>query len=192
MTNADQDGGPDDRRSRPPTPAAYAVPGMPVAPVPDDGYVEQAPRRRDRRLVWFAASVLALLACFSGVLLTVVSDGDRFERAPAVTAVAPVVETDPPSAAAPVEVVYLVTSSGRGDLARVEYTDQDRDIIRKGEVSLPWRLTFEFVGDKPPLVLLAQRKEGGAGAMTCSITVGGKELTTAVQRGRYAAPQCSA
>lgn len=165
---------------------------MPVAPVPDDGYVEQAPRRRDRRLVWFAASVLALLACFSGVLLTVVSDGDRFERAPAVTAVAPVVETDPPSAAAPVEVVYLVTSSGRGDLARVEYTDQDRDIIRKGEVSLPWRLTFEFVGDKPPLVLLAQRKEGGAGAMTCSITVGGKELTTAVQRGRYAAPQCSA
>jgi hypothetical protein len=167
---------------------------MPVVPVPDDGYVVQAPPRRDRRLVWFVASGLALLACFSGVLLTVFGDGndDRSDRAPAPTAAAPVVDTRPPSAAAPVEVVYLVTSSGKGDLARVEYTDQDRDIIRKGEVALPWRLTFEFVGDKPPLVLLAQRKEGGAGAMTCSITVGGKELTTAVQRGRYAAPQCSA
>jgi hypothetical protein len=167
---------------------------MPAAPVPDDlaPYAEPTPPPRfDRRVLWFAAFLLVLLAGLCGVLFT--SSGDSNPSAePAPTVPAERVGTPPTTEPVAVEVVYLVTSSGRGDLARVEYTDQDRDIIRKGEVSLPWRLTFEFVGDKPPLVLLAQRKEGGTGAMTCSITVGGKELTTAVQRGRYAAPQCSA
>jgi hypothetical protein len=168
-------------------------PRMPAAPVPDDPapYAEVTPPPRpDRRGLWlgaFIVTLLVLLAGLCGVLFRQTESGSSIaEPAP------PPPTPSTTSAAPPVEVVYLVTSTGRGDLARVEYTDQDRDIIRKGEVSLPWRLTFEFVGDKPPLVLIAQRKEGGTGPVTCSITVGGKELTTAVQRGRYAAPQCSA
>jgi hypothetical protein len=89
-------------------------------------------------------------------------------------------------------VVYLVSSSGKGEVASVQFTDQDRDIVSKGEVSLPWRHTFRTVGDKPPLVVVAQRKQGGTGPVTCSISLGGKVLATAVQRGRYASPQCSA
>jgi hypothetical protein len=40
--------------------------------------------------------------------------------------------------------------------------------------------------------VVAQRKQGGTGPVTCSISLGGKVLATAVQRGRYASPQCSA
>ncbi|MCO8273296.1 MmpS family transport accessory protein [Actinoplanes sp. TRM 88003] len=152
-------------------------------PVPDDIVPPEAPPTRARRGLWFVLLIpvlaVVLLACAVGFL---------FRQSDSGSAAIP----PPPPPSSPIEVVYVVASNNDGDVASVEYTDQDRDIIRKGEVKLPWRITFEYLGDKPPLVLMAQRKQGGTGAVTCSITVGGKELTTAVQRGRYAAPQCSA
>jgi hypothetical protein len=89
-------------------------------------------------------------------------------------------------------VVYEVKSSGAGDIGSVQYTDQDGDIIRRGGIPLPWRTTFTVTGDHHPFVLIAQRKEGGSGEVTCSITYGEKVLTTVTQTGRYASPQCSA
>jgi hypothetical protein len=143
---------------------------------------------------------VALLGCLGAVLLNPFDDDDPTGQAGPTTR--PLVATTPTAATATsasavtppaaLEVVYLVASTRKGELASVEYTDQDRDIIRKGEVSLPWRHTFRITGDKPPLVVIAQRTSGGSGPVTCSISLGGKELTTAVQRGRYAAPQCSA
>ncbi|WP_250031033.1 hypothetical protein [Paractinoplanes maris] len=193
MTNVDQDDGNEDRRTASPAPAPYSPP---VEPVPDDLYVEAAPRRR--RWWWLAVPAITLFSCLGGALLYAIGGGnapDQASRAPAEPDAGVVVRTPEPSATGPAfyEVVYLVTSTSPGDKAGVEFTDEDRDIIRKGEVSLPWRHTFRFAGDKPPLVLIAQRKRGGGtGPVTCSITVSGKELTTSVQRGRTAAPQCSA
>jgi hypothetical protein len=177
----------------------------------DDAYVDDAPPRRGRHGWWFAAAAVALLGCLGGILLNPFDNDNTLDQAgptPQPTSSA-TISAKPETrvngqvssksethaaAAEPAadEVVYLVFSSGKGDVASVEFTDQDRDIIRKGEVSLPWRHTFRTVGDKPPLVVVAQRKQGGTGPVTCSISLGGKVLATAVQRGRYASPQCSA
>jgi hypothetical protein len=46
-------------------------------------------------------------------------------------------------------------------------------------------------GDRHPLVLIAQRKKGAAGQVTCSITFDDKLLSKTTQTGRYAAPECS-
>jgi hypothetical protein len=185
------------------------------APAFDDAYVDDAPPRRRRRGWWFAAAAVALLGCLGGILLNPF-DGNAPEQAgptPQLTSPATVSAQPQPrvngqassksessksetraAVAEPAadEVVYLVSSSGKGEVASVQFTDQDRDIVSKGEVSLPWRHTFRTVGDKPPLVVVAQRKQGGTGPVTCSISLGGKVLATAVQRGRYASPQCSA
>ncbi|MDY7086983.1 MAG: hypothetical protein SYR96_17940 [Actinomycetota bacterium] len=175
--------------------------------------IEPSPGR-DRRRWWFVLAGLALLGCVGGLLLDPFDDDGTTERAapePTVTSEATTGSTagtgstgstgntgssrkeTSKAVAEPAadEVVYLITSTSDGDLARVEYLDEDRDIIRTGEVKLPWRHTFRITGDKPPLVLLAQRKQGGVGEVTCSISLGGKELSSAVQRGRYAAPQCA-
>ncbi|WP_203789484.1 hypothetical protein [Paractinoplanes rishiriensis] len=198
MTN--RDGGNDDRRAMPPAdPWLESAPTSSFEPVPDDTYPGEAPPRRARGFWWPVAAAVALLACAGGVLLNPFDDDDDpAGRAlpttrPSVTAAS--AGPAPRASTAPLSgdlVVYLVTSNRKGEVASVEYTDQDSDHIRKGEVSLPWRHTFRLTGEKHPLVLIAQRKSGGAGPVTCSISLGGKELTTAVQRGRYAAPQCSA
>jgi hypothetical protein len=90
-------------------------------------------------------------------------------------------------------VTYEVTVSGSHNVGSVQYTDRDGDIIRRGGVPLPWRLSFRVTGQRHPLVLITQRKGGGdTGPVTCSITAGGKVLSTATQTGRFAAPECSA
>jgi hypothetical protein len=97
------------------------------------------------------------------------------------------------STAADLLVTYEVTASGSHNVGSVEYTDRDGDIIRRGGVPLPWRLSFRVTGQRHPLVLVSQRNAGGdAGPVTCSITAGGKTLTTTTQTGRFAAPECSA
>nr|AGS49536.1 mobile element protein [uncultured bacterium esnapd8] len=89
-------------------------------------------------------------------------------------------------------VVYEVAASGSHNVGTVQYTDRDGDIIRRGQVPLPWRLAFRVTGQRAPFVLIAQRKSGGdTGPVTCSITVDGKVLSTTTQTGRFAAPQCS-
>jgi hypothetical protein len=90
-------------------------------------------------------------------------------------------------------VVYEVTASGSDNTGSVSYTDQDGDIIRRNGIKLPWRVAFRLGGQrKPPLVLISQRQGGGdAGPVTCSITLGGKVLSSTTAEGRYAAPQCS-
>jgi len=176
----------------------------------DDAYLDDAAPRRGRRGWWFAAAAVALLGCLGGILLNPFDDNAPEQAGPTPQLTSPATLSAKPqprvngqassqsethaAVAEPAadEVVYLVSSSGKGDVASVQFTDQDRDIIRKGEVSLPWRHTFRTVGDKPPLVVVAQRKHGGTGPVTCSISLGGKVLATAVQRGRYASPQCSA
>ena len=190
-----------------------AHPRTVVDPVPPfhATYVDDAPPRRGWRGWWFAAAAVALLGCLGGILLNPFDDDGAPDQAgptprpassspaaasatsaqPGLRVNGQVPKKSEPRPAAD-EVVYLVTSSGKGDVASVAFTDQDRDIIRKGEVSLPWRHTFRTVGGKPPLVVIAQRKKGGTGPVTCSISLGGKVLATAVQRGRYASPQCSA
>jgi hypothetical protein len=105
----------------------------------------------------------------------------------------------PPSASRPADsaggplVIYEVTASGSDNTGSVSYTDQDGDIIRRDGIKLPWRVAFRLGGQrKPPLVLISQRKGGGdAGPVTCSITLGGKVLSSTTAEGRYAAPQCS-
>jgi MmpS family membrane protein len=109
--------------------------------------------------------------------------------APRRTASYPVVVDSPAGPAG--EVVYELTAGGARNVGSVAYTDQDGDIIRDGAVTLPWRVTFRMVGRKKPLVLVAQRKKGGTGPVTCTITLGGKVLSTDTETGRYAAPQCS-
>ncbi|WP_433789071.1 MmpS family transport accessory protein [Actinoplanes sp. CA-252034] len=89
-------------------------------------------------------------------------------------------------------VVYEVTASGSGNTGSVAYTDQDGQIIRRNGIALPWRTTFPAGSGRQPLVLTAQRLGGGdAGPVTCTITVGGKVLSTTTTEGRYGAPQCS-
>jgi hypothetical protein len=215
-------GNDDRRAMPPVDPWQATAPTSPIDPVsadartsvdpapPFDRYLDDVPPRRGRRGWWLAAAALALLGCLGGLLLNPF-DGDktpgraggptpRLTSAATATATASAprgsgqVSKTRPAVAEPAadEVVYLVSSSGKGDVAAVQFTDQDRDIVRRGEVSLPWRLTFRINGDKPPLVVIAQRKRGGTGPVTCSISLGGKVLATAVQRGRYASPQCSA
>jgi len=181
------------------------------APAFDDAYLDHTPPRRGRRGWWFAAAAVALLGCLGGILLNPFGDNNAPNQTgptpqltpsatisakpqPRVNGQAPRKSETQAAVAEPAadEVVYLVFSSGKGDVASIQFTDQDRDIIRKGEVSLPWRHSFRTIGDKPPLVVIAQRKRGATGPVTCSISLGGKILTTAVQRGRYASPQCSA
>ena len=57
---------------------------------------------------------------------------------------------------------------------------------------LPWRVTFTVRGTPRPFVLIAQRKEGAAGPVSCSITFDGQVLSTSIQTGKYASPQCDA
>jgi hypothetical protein len=90
------------------------------------------------------------------------------------------------------EVVYEVTASGSRNTGSVTYSDQDGDFIRLHGIPLPWRVSFPVGGQRKPLVLLAQRKGGGdAGPVTCTITVGGKLLSSTTAEGKYASAQCS-
>ncbi|GID28603.1 hypothetical protein [Paractinoplanes brasiliensis] len=190
-------------------PQPYAE--TPTEPPPYAETMIEASPGRDRRRWWFVLAGLALLGCVGGLLLNPFDEDGTPERAAPEPSVTSEATTDSTGGTASTgstgstrketrnavaepaadEVVYLITSTSDGDLARVEYLDENRDIIRTGEVKLPWRHTFRITGDKPPLVLLAQRKQGGPGEVTCSISLGGKELSSAVQRGRYAAPQCA-
>lgn len=218
VTDAGQD---DRRNTPPADPWMESAPTSPIEPRPEprpygetliepqpygDTPVEQPPGRGRRRGWWFALAGLALLGCVGGLLLNPFDDDETPRKAAPTPTVTNEKTSDnnsenssdkatgseaSPRTTNADEVVYLITSTGEGDLARVEYLDKNRDIIRTGEVKLPWRHTFRITGDKPPLVLLAQRKQGGTGEVTCSISLGGKELSSAVQRGRYAAPQCA-
>jgi hypothetical protein len=162
--------------------------------VPDD----PPPGRRGQsgwwgRSGWWVLVAVVVLGLVAGVAELAVSRGGepRNETAPVTVAspAEPVLATSP---AAPQVVVYVVESSGKADVGSVEYTDQDGDIIRHSGVPLPWRVTFTMSGERRPLVLIAQRKKGGTGAVSCSITYAGKVLATATETGAYAAPLCSA
>jgi hypothetical protein len=108
------------------------------------------------------------------------------------TSVAPAASTVAAPAAGAPQVVYEVTASGSKNTGSVAYTDQDGDIIRRNGIPLPWRTTFALDGQRKPLVLDVQRKGGGdTGPVTCTITVGGKLLSTTTAEGRYAAALCS-
>jgi hypothetical protein len=100
--------------------------------------------------------------------------------------------TTSPSQAAPVpQVVYEVTASGSGNTGSVSYTDEDGEIIRRNGIPLPWRTTFPAGTQRHPLVLEAQRKGGGdGGPVTCTITMGGKEVARTTAEGRYAYALC--
>jgi hypothetical protein len=108
---------------------------------------------------------------------------------PPVAVPAPAIPKEPPPPA-PARVTYEVTAIGSDNTGSVSFTDQDGDIIRRNGIPLPWRTTFT-IGDRPPLVLHAQRKDGGDnGPVTCTITLDGKVLSSSTEKGRYAAPQC--
>lgn len=189
-----------------------------AAPVdPTFTYDQDAAPRRGRRGWWWALPAVLLLGCLGAARLIPFNPFDGggtpdaagptspatgSTTAPAVggagkpaeratTAPAPrqtATAVDPPAGN---EVVYEFTAEGGRNVGSVAYTDQDGDIIRHGAVSLPWRVTFQITGKKKPLVLIAQRKKGGTGPVTCTITLGGKVLSTDTETGRYAAPQCS-
>ncbi|MFF5288343.1 MmpS family transport accessory protein [Paractinoplanes globisporus] len=181
MTKLDQDG------LIPPSDPWHeaAPPPDPVwpPPVPDD----PQPRPRTRWWLLILVAVVVVAVAF-GVALRPVRSPE-----PARTPVAPPPAKQATSAspAAARTVLYAVTA-GSGDIGSVQYTDQDGDIISRGGVPLPWRVTFHVTGDQHPFVLIAQRKKGGTGPVTCSITVGGEVLSSATETGRYAAPECAA
>jgi hypothetical protein len=156
------------------------------APVPDD----LPPPRRRRAGWWVLAGVMVLAVVATAISFLLTPGAAQPGEAPDSTRTA---QAAPATAmlGGPKTVVYVVQSSGRADLGSIEYTDADGDIIRHSGIPLPWRLTFTVTGDRPPLVLIAQRKDGDDGAVTCSITYDDKILATATQTGRYAAPQCS-
>ena len=189
-------------------------------PAPATRYDEEVPRRSRRG--WWVVAVVAVAACVAGVALYPFGDnspnrgapqltpstggpnaggpnaggpnaGGPSGGAPAVVAAAPGSRTQSAAPPPPGElVVYEVTSNGAKDVGGVQYTDTDGEIIRLNGVPLPWRTTFRVTGDRHPLVLIAQRKQGATtGAVTCRITFDGKLLSRTTQTGRFAAPECS-
>ena len=186
-------------------------------PAPATRYDEEVPRR-SRRGWWVVAvlAVVAVVAVVAGVALYPFGNNSPDRAGPrptpgtggpnssgpnsggpradatAVVAPAPGIRTQSAAAPPPGElVVYEVTSNGAKDVGGVQYTDTDGEIIRLNGISLPWRTTFRVTGDRHPLVLIAQRKQGATGAVTCRITFDGKLLSRTTQTGRFAAPECS-
>lgn len=163
------------------------------SPVPDDLAPAPAPRvarRGGARAIAVIVAFAVLVAAGVGAALTSwLSPASSPGAAPAAPREALARPEAPPVTRT---VVYEVKSSGPDDIGSIEYTDQDGDIIRRGGVPFPWRTTFTVTGDHRPLVLMAQRKKGDTGPVTCSITFGEKVLTTVTQTGRYASAQCSA
>jgi hypothetical protein len=141
-------------------------------------------------VVFVMAIVVGLLIVAGLLVVDRITTADPALSLPPPVA-APEAPATPPAPAAPLRVTYEVTASGSDNTGSVSYTDQDGDIIRRGGIPLPWRITFT-AEDRPPLVLHAQRKDGGdAGPVTCTITVDGKVLASSTEKGKYAAPQCS-
>jgi hypothetical protein len=166
--------------------------------------VKSGRRRRSRLAMIVALAGLALLIAVplavdrfgsddgtrrSGPLVTTGPAGR--EPSPTTGAVAAGAATSPVPAVTAPEVVYEVTASGSGNTGSISYTDQDGEIIRRNGIPLPWRTTFPVGAQRHPLVLEAQRKSGGdTGPVTCTITVGGKEVTRTTAEGRYAYALC--
>ncbi len=50
------------------------------------------------------------------------------------------------------EVVYEMAASGSRNTGSVSYTDEDREIIRRNGITLPWRITFPVGAQRKPLV----------------------------------------
>jgi hypothetical protein len=188
VTKLDQDGlvPPSD-----PWPDAPWEGGAWPPPVPDD------PPARPRTRWWLLALVAAIVVAVAIGLALWQSPSRTPVPAPTNTPMltAPTAPTAPTasagSAPAARTVVYVVTA-GTGDVGSVQYTDKDGDIISRGGIDLPWRVTFHVTGERHAFVLIAQRKRGGTGPVTCSITVDGKVLSKATETGRYGAPECSA
>lgn len=182
MTKLDQDGliPPSDPWHEAPPPDDVV---WPPPPVPDD--LPARPRTR-----WWLQGLIAVVVVAVGFAVALRPAPSRPPAtAPKLAAPAPAVPASP--AVATRTVVYAVTA-GIGDIGSVQYTDQDGDVISRGGIDLPWRVTFHVTGDRHALVLIAQRKRGGDGPVTCSITVDGKVLSRTTETGRYGAPECSA
>jgi hypothetical protein len=157
---------------------------------------QSARRRRSARPVLIVTLVsCALLIVVPLTIERFGSDEDGTRRSgPAVVTTPATSEaaTSPFAVPPPPEVVYEVTASGSGNTGSISYTDQDGQIIRRNGIPLPWRTTFRAGTRRQPLILDAQRKNGGdAGPVTCTITVGGKELASTTAEGRYASALCS-
>jgi len=168
----------------------------PPPPVPDDLPASDLPVPHDPpvrpRTRWWLQGLIAAIVVAVGFGVALRPSQTHQPAAapePTLAAPAPTVSASPAQAAR--TVVYVVTG-GVGDIGSVQYTDQDGDIIRRGGIDLPWRVTFHVTGDRHAFVLIAQRRQGGTGPVTCSITVDGKVLSTATYTGRYAAPECAA
>jgi hypothetical protein len=208
VTEFDHDDHSPDPRAMPPAdPWLDSAPTSPLDlafPAPATRYDEESPRRSRRG--WWVLAFVAVVACLAVVALypfgtdspnragpqLTPGTGGPSPRATAVVAPAPGARTQSAAAPPPGElVVYEVTSNGAKDVGGVQYTDTDGEIIRLNGVSLPWRTTFRVTGDRHPLVLIAQRKQGATGAVTCRITFDGKLLSRTTQTGRFAAPECS-
>lgn len=208
VTTFDHDGESPDPRATPPSdPWLETAPTSPIdlgAPAPTRVYDE--PPRRSRHLGWWAATaVLAVLACAAGAALYPFDDDSPDNAGPQVTPSATTTADNRTQSAAPAKtvtsqaaapppgqlVIYEVTSNGPRDVGSVQFTDADGDIIRLGGIRLPWRKTFRVTADRHPLVLIAQRKKGAAGQVTCSITFDDKLLSKTTRTGRFAAPECS-
>ncbi|WP_030439555.1 MmpS family transport accessory protein [Actinoplanes subtropicus] len=186
MTKLDQDGLVPPSDPWPDAPWEGGAAWPPTPPVPEDW-----PARARTR--WWLQGLIAAIVIAAGFGFGLRSEHRPTPRptpTPAAPAVpAPAVSASP--APATHAVVYLVTA-GSGDIGSVQYTDQDGDIITRGGIGLPWRVTFHVTGDRHAFVLIAQRKQGGTGPVTCSITVDGKVLSTTTATGHYGAPECSA
>ncbi|MEV6303423.1 MmpS family transport accessory protein [Actinoplanes sp. NPDC051861] len=174
----------------PDDPAPYNPAPYNPAPVPDD-----RPRRHRAGPLLIAAHIAGVLAIVALLAINAFEPGEdsdsRGADPSAGTAAAPATSVVP-AVVRDVEVVYEVTASGEDNTGSVSYLDEDGDIIRRNGIPLPWRTTFRAGEERRPLVLIAQRKDGGdAGPVTCTITVAGKVLATTTADGRYASPQCS-
>ena len=161
-----------------PTPPPHYQPGPPGYQPSPPGY---APPRKKRRWPWIVGGIVAFFVIIG---IAAGAGGNTGPTGNGGPAGAP--------AASGGEVVYEVTSQGRGTATSITYvTNAQFNQAQENGATLPWTKTVDLGNGLFSMASVVAQAGDGVSSITCKITKNGEVLVENTSTGQYALVTCS-